>query len=250
MAMNSQTFEKAVDWLEALSADYVHDGKLNFPRTEPRQNVLMLDLGVYWVPLTDDNSRGYYHCTNEAAEQLLNMCQEEAAAFDICKSIAAHRLASNGEFLPALKTFTALYMTDMIERPKSTRRTVTWLRSMYFYTMAKVTEAQFGLPLTRNDERSKDRHSKEISACDVVVAAFARHGHHISFRAVKEICVGSDATNKQLRSEFRAWADAQRRAVERDPIARELFHLTWLAGGLFSRDGDENLAPTRLKNGK
>lgn len=243
--MSSQVFENAVDWLEALSAEYVQDGKLTFPRTEPRQNVLMLDLGVYWVPLSDDNSRGYYHCSKEAAEQLLNMCQEDAAAFDICKSIAAHRLASKGEFLPALQTFTALYMTDMIARPKSTRRTITWLRNMYFYTMAKVTEVQFGLPLTRNDEGSTSKCSNDKSACDVVAAAFARHGHNISFRAVKEICVGSDATNKQLREEFLAWAEAQKRAVERDPIARDLFPRSWLAGGLFPCDGDTNLPPTR-----
>lgn len=146
--MNSQTF----DWLEVLSAEYFQDGRLTLPRTEPCQNVLMLDLGVYWVPLSDDNSQGYYHCTNEAAEQLLDMCQEDTAAFDICKSIAAHRLAINCKFLPALQTFTALYMPEMIERPKSTRRIITSLRNMYFYKISKVTEVQFGRSLTRKDE--------------------------------------------------------------------------------------------------
>jgi len=225
----SDNFKDACSWLAELSKQYVQNGQLVFPRTEPLRNAHMLALGIYWVPdQPEDRSciSGEFHCSNEAVEKLLNICEQDAAAFDLCKEISAHRLATGGDFLPALKTFTALYMLDLISRPKTKRRSVTWLRNMYLLTMAKVASKAFSLDLTRGDS------SPAISACDAVVAGIAANGHHISFRAVKELCVGTGGENVTLRQEFQQWVDLQMVAVERDELARRLFHRTWLGVGV------------------
>ncbi len=227
--MNSP-FEEAVNWLQVLTKEYVKDGQLALPRVEPARNIHMLQLGIYWVP--DDSevpasTEGSFVCDNGAAEKLLNISESDASAFDLCKEIAAHQLATGQELLPALRTFSALFMTGLIKRPKTTRRSVTWLRNMFLLSMAKITEARFDLNLTRGDEQRIQE-----SACDAVVVALERNGHHRSYRSIKELCVGTGPENKELRRDFIAWVEATRVAIERDPIAAELFPRTWLGVGL------------------
>ena len=225
-------YEAAVEWVYRTSSDKVVDRKLVLPRVEPREDIHCNFLGIFWLPHNLDHASedksGQYICENSAIAQLLNICETDAAAYEVCRKVSAHRLSTNGEMLPALRTFTALHLMELIQKPESKRRTVTWLRNHYLLTSARLASHAFGIDLTRNDEKKGARES----ACDAVVEGLAKRGHNISARAVKELCVSSKKETVLLRQELDELTASIMHAVEHYEIARRLFLRSWMGVGL------------------
>ena len=58
-----------------------------------------------------------------------------------------------------------------------------WDRNFMLYAYAKVVEAEFSLPLTRNDA------SPAYSACDALAVAFEKVGYTLEVNPIKQRCV-------------------------------------------------------------
>lgn len=227
-------FERAVVAIESAISPNVKDGVLDFPRTHSKRPILLLSLGVHWIePNWENHFTGYWLCSDEAARALLNLCEAEVAAFEICRDITAHRLMNGWTLPPALKTFNALFMAGQLNEPKDVRASITWMKNMYLLTLAKSAAGDFDLTQTRGDENTE-----RFSACDAVVEGLRRAGFHTSYRAVKDLCVGSKPEQRRLRAEWTEWVELQRRILSSDETARAIFSQNRLGVGL------KNLPPT------
>ena len=225
----TSNFEDAVELVALLSRPYVRDRKIVLPRIEPETLVLQTQLGIKFEKFSDDLQqvnihKNHYHCTDIAAETLFKICEENVAAFDLCKRIAAHSLLVNRALPPALQRFAGNYLAGLLKRPKgSGKRSITWLRNIYLLTLVRVAQKRFGLNRVRGDEKPDAK-----SACDAVALGLKKNGHSVSYRAIKELCVGSKEEQKTLRNDFNDWVLAIVEGLKSGEISEQEVARTWL----------------------
>jgi hypothetical protein len=236
----NENYQRVVRQLSAFVATMAMDGKLEIPSQSPSQNIIAFDLGVYWIPNSEMFPMGCFICSDDASGQLLRLAWEEGdvGAWDLCQSIAAHRNATGEDVPPGIQTFTGLVMSGSIQKPKSRKRNHTWLRAQFLFTLVSLARLRGGLNPTRSDEKK----GPHLSGCDAVVQVLEPYGLNVSYRAVKEICIGSKPENVALRNEYFEMLAAFDRARKRDPIAA-IATPGMLAGyweaGVWAYDGEE-----------
>lgn len=217
----SVDFNAVARFLATIAARYTQEGKLIPPEQSPDFPLLCLTLGIWWIPSCPEVPHGAYHCTDEAAAELLAMAQNgNAGAWDIASNISAHRLGTDDSLPEALRYFSARVLSGRLPRPKSPRRNQTWLRAQFIYMLVNMAHYGGNLNRTRTDEK-KGAHD---SACDAVEVALTKSGHFApTYRAIKEICIGSKPENVRLRHEHHLWVAALAQVAEHDPdMARAL----------------------------
>ena len=224
----TKKFDDAVESVALLSRQYVEGGQIVLKRMEPETFILQLKLGIRLERFVDGSVRTekhetQYSCSDEAAETLFGICENNTAAFDLCKRIAAHGLLLGQPLPPALQRFAGNFLADLIKRPNGTRRSITWSRNIYLLTLVRMAQKRCGLEMTRSDGGHN-----EISACDAVSLGLARNGHSVSYRAIKELCVGSKREQKELRSDFNDWVLAIVSALESGEISERQLEGSWL----------------------
>lgn len=226
----TDNFNDAVETVALLSRRYVLNGKIVLPRMEPETFVLQTKLGIRFDRFADDLEQteydeDHFHCSDEAAETLLEICEENAAAFDLCKRIAAHRLLVDRALPPALQRFAGRYLADLLTRPKGGgKRSITWLRNIYLLTLVRTVQKNF----VPKPTRTRDGRNK-CSACDAVSLGLAKNGHSVAYRAIEELCVGSKKEQKQLRNDFNDWVRAILAVLKSGEMSERQFAQTWLA---------------------
>ena len=101
-----------------------------------------------------------------------------------------------------LKTFAVLHFAGELNPPKPVRAIKTAFGNIWLYTWCRTIVNDYDLTLTRNDSKK----SVGLSACDAVVEGLKRNGHHTTFEALKQICVGK--THGRVREVAKLWCEA------------------------------------------
>lgn len=226
----SDKFSAAVEAIRESAVQYIENRQFVFVRINPREVLHRLYLGIHWIPPTGQ-AAGFWHASDTAIVKLVGETPHDCSAFDLALQIAGDRLVRNEQMPEELRVFAALHLVGQLERPKDEKRSITWLRSIYLYAMAQNARVSFGLTLTRSDEKQ----GEHDSACDAVVRALAQAGHHTTYRAVKELCVGTGKSNVQLRQDYQNWVAATVHSVNEDEMGLSLFQTSWLCVGAKSR---------------
>ena len=226
-------YEKAVNFVINFINEYSVDGVLSLPILDPEKNILMLKLGVYWIS-TGRNGAGYFVCPEDASFELLKMSETNRAAWEICRDVAGHTLAIGGQLPEGIRTFAALHFAGLRQEPKALKRSRTWLRNQCLYILANTCALTFNLTLTRSDPPPPGKACK--SACDAVVEGMEECEVPVTFRAMKEICVGSNPENVRLRQENFDLVEALHAAKIRDPLAARIF--SGDISHILARDGE------------
>lgn len=201
-------FNKAAEFVRRKFEHRVVDGKLIFPVTEMKRFHLMLREKVFILPeqlASQLNAEPGYQVSEKSAVALVEECERDKAAFDLCCDISADFLMSGRSLPVAFRAFIAAFITGKLAKPKGTRHAQTWARNLAIYGVTRQVSHRFGLTLTRNDA-SKER----ASACDAVEEGLRRAGHAISYRAIKELSVGAGPENVKMRDDadvlmFKLW---------------------------------------------
>ena len=113
-------------------------------------------------------------------------------------------------------------LVGIISPPKQEKRSLTWMRNALLFTLAKRIEIDRGLRLTRGDAAKKHE-----SACDAVAEGLRRNGHHLEFRAIKELCVGTGKQMQQFRESLKDWLEADQYARQAGVIPAKYLDAVW-----------------------
>lgn len=194
-------------------------------------NVLGLEFGIYWIAASETFPLGAWVCSDEAGLRLFEVaCPDEiggkagppvatrGAAIELALQVGAHRLALDERVPDGVRTVLALHLTGQLPRPRQPRQNKSRLRALLTYTLVRMAHDFGGLRLTRNDAKRVGD-----SACDAAALALKEVGYHTTFRAAKEVAVGSKEENRRLRVEWERWCNAVAAALAHDPIARVAF---------------------------
>ena len=220
-------FDEAVDIVAIASEGYVSSGRLELPKREIGGFLFEAALGIRLV-LRNGEEDGAdqtptYFCSDRAAKILYGLCDQRADAFELAKKISAQKLIS-GEPLPRyLQKFAGLYIANRIRKPKSTRQSLSLMRNLFLLSLIRAVEKQFNLSMTRADESERQK-----SACDAVSAGLKKNGHHLTYRALKELCVGSKPEQKRVREEFNEWVKLLALGRANGTLSEEDISATWI----------------------
>lgn len=208
--MTEGSYQTLVEELTKEVRALAIDGKLQFPETDPQEQTLSFNLGVYWFPASEMFPQGAYICSDEAGLILLELAwrERDPAAWEVCRKVAAHRLALNERIPEGIRTFCALLLSGQIKEPKRPRRSKTWVRQAFIYTLAIVARDRANLSM-----------SGTCSASDAVAQVLSNCGYHTSARAVRELLLSNKESEVKIRAEVEHLGEAIREAYKRDPIA-------------------------------
>lgn len=203
-------FDSAVEWVERVSAPLIKNGHIDFGELHPMEAILRLNLGIYWIP-DDDNgmasqTSGYMFSHEGATRWLLDNVEKVPGSFSLMKMLCLDRLNRNLDLDSSMRLFLQLHLSELIPPPKGRRADRTIFGNIWLHTWVKTAGNDYNLKLTRNDETKSAR-----SACDAVSKGLERNGHHRSYRALKEICVGKSHAPARIWSEHwvAAWHHAR-----------------------------------------
>ncbi|MCL6286027.1 hypothetical protein M3P21_21150 [Ruegeria sp. 2012CJ41-6] len=225
----SVEFQDAVDWVERVSASWLENGKCDFADLDPAEPILCLRFGIYYdargsTPLASliggPSFGGRFICSDAAGSQLLSVCEKSPAAYNLLREISADFILRDDELPPSLRQFAALHLRGRLNEPKKKRIHKTAFRNIWLLSLSRNVAADYDLSITRNDE-SRVR----TSACDAVAMGLARNGHHISYRAAKEVCVGT--TSRRIRAVSDLWVEAYHAARTAKIIPESVLDRIW-----------------------
>jgi hypothetical protein len=215
--VNVEGYKVALEQLSRLAETFEVNGKIEFPQQESSRNITALKLGIHWLQNSEMFPQGCFICSDQASNELLGLVleKEDLGAWELCEQIGAHRLAINDDVPAGVRMFVAMLLNGHINKPKSRKRTRTWLRAQFIFTLFNLAHLMGGLNRTRNPNKIGDK----FSAPDAVFDVLAPYGLNISFRAIQEICTGSKLENVKMREEHMEWIEAVEAAKKTDLIA-------------------------------
>lgn len=191
----TNNFENAVAWIVGQLDVHVKDGAFIDQDMEPEYVYFVTHFGTAarTVRPIDALGPGEIAVRDAFAVKLIEKSSTERASHQIAGFLAAACLGTGSKMPHALKEWSINVLTGKIQEPKRTRSSKHAFRNVALLNTAQLASELFGLPLTRNDEAIR-----QCSACDAVAEALSRLGHHVSFRAVKELCVGTSPQSRRI----------------------------------------------------
>lgn len=217
-------FESAVEWVARISAPMIENGRIDFGEIHPMEAILRLTLGVYWIP--DDEGglaskkSGAMFSHEAATEWLLRNAEKVPGAFSLMKMLCSDRLHRNEPLDASMRVFLQLHLMEQIAPPPSRRSDKTIFRNICLHTWIKTAANDYDLKPTRGDAAKDPR-----SACDAVSKGLERNGYHLSYRALKEICVGK--TYEPARVWSKQWVEAHQLARTAGIIPAHMLDRYW-----------------------
>ncbi|WP_417463049.1 hypothetical protein [Kordiimonas sp.] len=209
-------YAEAVAWAKRVTAPLASKGAEAFEDFDPLEIIFKLRLGVYW--LQDGPSEpgrygtGKMICSKDAAWWLWDQSKHTPAAYKILCDVCANFIARGIVLEDPLRGFAAQAMTGFIGPPKhkNPKAMKTAGRNLFFLAWLNTIKLDHGLDLTRGDAAQDHR-----SACDALAEGMAANGYHVTFRALKELCVGKshDAARQTAHELGQAWSFAKQARI-------------------------------------
>jgi len=141
--------------------------------------------------------RVYHTVSDHAANILFFAAKKFPDAFDAAMEICERNLFNDAPLPYMLRLFIIKNLSGKFQRtrrkgpPPSQDFILRWV----IYEEAKNVSYVFGMSLTRNEA------SPELSACDVVVEAAARHDVCLKYTTVRDWCIHKDYANFRIRAD-------------------------------------------------
>jgi hypothetical protein len=221
MSSERDAFVAAVDWVARVSAPYVIDGQLNFPKVDPTQVVFQLNLGVYWLPDDADGkasrTSGQWIFHEGAAAWLLSESERSLAAYQLLEAACADYVFRGKELSPSMRKFNVLHLSGDLAKPKAAKAHLTSMRNVMLFVWTQTVVADFALPISGGGEGGPG-----MSACDAVATGIERNGHSLTPKALKELWYAQTNGQVAARQTARAIAEATRYARDAGIIPTHL----------------------------